>query len=152
MQYGTLCARRHQYINYQRIMCTSMYTTCPCFQAATANILSVVTNHATGKSVSHDDVIKWKHFPRYWPFVKGRETTGHRWILLTKPVTWSFDVFFDLRLNKRLSKRSRRRWFETPSRSIWRHCNVTSDMLFIKLDVAVWIWSNGNKSYVNSTV
>ena len=23
------------------------------------------------KSVSHDDVIKWKHFPRYWPFVRG---------------------------------------------------------------------------------
>ena len=23
-------------------------------------------------SVSHDDVIKWKHFPRYWPFVWGR--------------------------------------------------------------------------------
>ena len=21
--------------------------------------------------VSHDDVIKWKHFPRYWPFVQG---------------------------------------------------------------------------------
>ena len=20
----------------------------------------------------HDDVIKWKHFPRYWPFVRGR--------------------------------------------------------------------------------
>ena len=19
----------------------------------------------------HDDVIKWKHFPRYWPFVQG---------------------------------------------------------------------------------
>ena len=39
-----------------------------------------------------------------------------------RPVTWSFDVF--LRLNKRLSKQSRRRWFETPSRSLWRHCNV----------------------------
>ena len=26
----------------------------------------------------HDDVIKWKHFPRSWPFV--REFTGHRWI------------------------------------------------------------------------
>ena len=25
---------------------------------------------------------------------------------LQKPVTWSFDVFFDLRLNKRLSKQS----------------------------------------------
>ena len=22
-------------------------------------------------SISHDDVIKWKHFPRYWPFVRG---------------------------------------------------------------------------------
>ena len=33
--------------------------------------------------VNHDDVIKWKHFPRYWPFV--RESTGHRWIPLTKP-------------------------------------------------------------------
>ena len=21
--------------------------------------------------VNHDDVIKWKHFPRYWPFVRG---------------------------------------------------------------------------------
>ena len=38
-------------------------------------------------------------------------------------VTRSFDVFFDLRLNKRLSKQSRRRWFETPSRSLWRNCN-----------------------------
>ena len=30
----------------------------------------------------HDDVIKWKHFPRYWLFVG--EFTGHRWIPLTK--------------------------------------------------------------------
>ena len=30
---------------------------------------------------SDDDVIKWKHFPRYWPFV--REFTVHRWILHT---------------------------------------------------------------------
>ena len=21
--------------------------------------------------IDHDDVIKWKHFPRYWPFVRG---------------------------------------------------------------------------------
>ena len=31
-----------------------------------------------------------------------------------RPVTRSFDVFFYLRLNKRLSKQSRHRWFETP--------------------------------------
>ena len=35
----------------------------------------------------------------------------------------SFDVFFHLFLKKRLSKQSRRRWFETISRSLWRHCN-----------------------------
>ena len=40
-----------------------------------------------------------------------------------RPVTRSFDIFFDLRLNKRLSKQSICRWFETPSRSLWRHCN-----------------------------
>ena len=40
-----------------------------------------------------------------------------------RPVTLGFNIFFDQRLNKRLSKHSRRRWFETPSRSLWRHCN-----------------------------
>ena len=40
-----------------------------------------------------------------------------------RPVTRSFDIFFDLRLNKRLSKQSLGWWFETPSPSLWRHCN-----------------------------
>ena len=34
------------------------------------------------KLVRHDDVIKWKHFPRYWSL--WGESTGHRWIPLTK--------------------------------------------------------------------
>ena len=71
---------------------------------------------------SHDVVIKWKHFPRYWPFVRGKSpVTGE--FASQRPVTQSFDVFFDLRLNKRLSKQSWGWWFETPSRSLWRHCN-----------------------------
>ena len=41
-----------------------------------------------------------------------------------RPVTRSFDVFFHLCLNKRLSKQSRCWWFETPWRSLWRHCNA----------------------------
>ena len=41
-----------------------------------------------------------------------------------RPVTRSFDAFFDLRLNKRLSKQSWGWWFETPSCSSWRHCNA----------------------------
>ena len=40
-----------------------------------------------------------------------------------RPVTRSFDVLFDLHLNKWLSKQSTRWWFETPSRQLWRYCN-----------------------------
>ena len=36
---------------------------------------------------------------------------------------WSFDVFFDLCLNKQLSIQSWGWWFETPSHWLWRHCN-----------------------------
>ena len=39
--------------------------------------------------LDHDDVIKWKHFPRYWSFV--REFPGE---FPQRPVTRSFDVFF----------------------------------------------------------
>ena len=46
-------------------------------------------------SSTHDDVIKWKHFPRYWPFVQGI----HRWPVNSRhkgPVTWSFGISFHL--------------------------------------------------------
>ena len=45
-----------------------------------------------------------------------------------RPVTRRFEVFFDLRLNKRLSKQSRGWWFETTSRPLWRHYNVILNM------------------------
>ena len=45
------------------------------------------------------------------------------WIPSQRPVMWSVDAFFELRLNKRLSKKSRRRWVETPVRSLWRYCD-----------------------------
>ena len=40
-----------------------------------------------------------------------------------RPVTRCFDVFFDLRLGKRLSKQWWGWWFETPLRPWWRHRN-----------------------------
>ena len=74
-----------------------------------------------------DDVIKWKHFPHYWPFVR---------VMHQSPVNsphegqWRRALIFSLisALNKRLSKQSWRWWFETPSRSLWRYCHgrVTS--------------------------
>ena len=29
------------------------------------------TRFAADSTHSHDDVIKWKHFSRYWPFLRG---------------------------------------------------------------------------------
>ena len=41
-----------------------------------------------------------------------------------KPETRSFDVLFDLRPKKRLSKQWWGWWLETPPRPLWRYCNV----------------------------
>ena len=40
-------------------------------------------------------------------------------------MTRSFDVFFDMCLNKQLSKQSWGWWFEMPSCSLWCYCNET---------------------------
>ena len=50
--------------------------------------------------------------------------------LSQRPATRSFYVFFDPRLNKLLSKQSRRRWFETPPHPLLRHCNVWAAVKF----------------------
>ena len=52
------------------------------------------------------------------------EFTGPGEFPTQRPVTQSFDVFFDLRPNKRLSKQPWGWLFETPSWSLWRQCNV----------------------------
>ena len=50
---------------------------------------------------------------------------GPRWIPRTqRSVTRSFEVFFDLRSNKRSGKHWWGWWFETPSCPLWRHGNV----------------------------
>ena len=71
---------------------------------------------------SHDDIIKWKHFLHYWPFVWGI----HRSPVNSPPkgqcrgaLIFSLTCF-----NKRLYRQSRHRWFEVPLRSLWRHCNA----------------------------
>ena len=53
-----------------------------------------------------------------------------------RPVTRSFDVFFHLCLNKRLSKQSWRWWFQTPSRPLWRHCNEMAPLRWRSLWIA----------------
>ena len=74
-----------------------------------------------GFTVVHDDVIKWKHFPRYWPFLRGSHRSPMNF---PHKGQWRRALMFSLIcLNKRLSEQSWGWWFETPSRPLWRHCN-----------------------------
>ena len=68
-----------------------------------------------------------------------------------RPVTRSFDVFFDLCLNKRLSKQWQGWWFETLSRPLWRHRNeyplkdlskdcVSLEAAWLLFRVLLWLW------------
>ena len=59
------------------------------------------------------------------------EFTGPGEFPTQRPVTRSFDVYFDLRLNKRLSKQSWGWWFETLSRSLWRHRNALKIICYV---------------------
>ena len=79
--------------------------------------------------LSHDDVVKWKHCSRYWPFVRGIQRSpvnyphkGQLLGALTFYLIWA--------LNKRLSKHSWSWWFETPLYSLWRHCNDHFDYYY----------------------
>ena len=70
----------------------------------------------------HDDVIKWKHltFSALLAICVGNSLVTVEFPA-QRPV--SFDVFFDLRLNKWLSKQSWGWWFEIPLCPLWHHCN-----------------------------
>ena len=77
----------------------------------------------------YDDVIRWEHVPCYWPFVRGI----HRSLVNSPPKgQWCGALMFSLICAwiKRLSKQSWGWWFETPSCSLWRHCNerISSDL------------------------
>ena len=64
-----------------------------------------------------------------------------------RPVMQSFDVFFDLRPNKRLSKQWWGWWFETPSCPSKRHCNgnIISVLILERWEasqITIWCYLN----------
>ena len=70
-----------------------------------------------------DDVIKWKHFPRHWPFVRGIP-----WSPVNSPHKgqWRGALMFSLIcacLNSWVSNRKAGD-FETLLHPLWHHCNV----------------------------
>ena len=65
------------------------------------------------------------------------EFTGPGEFPSRRPVTRSFDVFFDRRMFKRLSKQPWGWWFETSSWSLWRHCH--GDLCYhVRHDMTKW--------------
>ena len=78
---------------------------------STINCYGTSSHHP--EKLTHDDVINGNIFRVTGPLCGG--FTGPGEFPSQRPATRSFDVFFDLRLNKRLSKQPRGWWFETPS-------------------------------------
>ena len=76
------------------------------------------------------------------------EFTGPGEFPTQRPVTRSFDVFFDLRLNKRLSKQPWSWWFETQSLSLWRHCNDSQCICCTVALFALQIHSNSDSAMI----
>ena len=66
-----------------------------------------------------------------------------------RPVTRSSDVFFDLRLNKRLSKQPWGWWFETLPRSLWRDCNESTLNMFLMLTLNLFLMVRSIKLYLH---
>ena len=67
-----------------------------------------------------------------------------------RPVTRSFDISFYLYLDKWLSIQWWGWWFETPSRPLWRHCNVfhidpQSQMLTPRVYTAISSWPTNKR-------
>ena len=74
------------------------------------------------------------------------EFTGPDEFPTQRPVTRNFDVYFDLRPNKRLSKQLWGWWFETQSRPLWCHRNENMYSNFI----ISWPWCGTGSWYTSS--
>ena len=86
------------------------------------HIIICSTMNKVVSKLDHDDIIKWKYFSALLAICVENSPVPNEFPT-QRPVTLSFDVFFDLRLNKRLSKQSWGWWLETLSHPLWRHRN-----------------------------
>ena len=104
----------------------------PIWQQHTANKAAKIMLYISSFSLDHDvtyhDVIYclpwWRHqmeaFSALLAICAGNSPVPGEFPA-QRPVTRSFDVFFDLHPNRRLSKQWRGWWFETLSCPLWRH-------------------------------
>ena len=105
-----------------------MWKGCPCradsrLVPSQSETLSQSNDISYGMGTSdHDEIIKWKHFPCYWPSVQGIHQAP---VNSPHKGQWHGALMFSLicALNKQLSKQSWGWWFEMPLCSLWHHCN-----------------------------
>ena len=78
------------------------------------------------------------NFPRYWPFVRGihrsPSDSPHKG-------QWRGAVMFSLVSAWTTAEQTRSRWFETPWRSLWCHCNGVS-CIAIEVRTCIDCWSH----------
>ena len=83
------------YITYSTINHADRINACPPISCKHVQFILLnlypILKYGFVKYVPHADIIKWKHIPRYWSFVRGIHR--HRWISAQRPVTRSFDIF-----------------------------------------------------------
>ena len=84
--------------------------------------------------ITHTEITQAEHIMSsskgniFWPFVTDEFPAQ-------KPEMRSLVVFFDLRLNKQLTKQWWGSWFETPLRPLWRHKCCHGNSIF---DLRQW--------------
>ena len=82
--------------------------------------------------IFHDRQMESKHIPRYTSFVRVIHRSPELWNFL-----WSAP-------KQTIEQKSRRRWFEPPSRSSCRHCNVTKENTYGRVSrdrmTAILVW------------
>ena len=105
-------------LRQQLFQCKSLFHWCP---SGAHNFVKITTSERPSSIMAW-----WRHQMETFSallalFAGNSQVTGE--FPSQRPVTRSFDVFFDLRLNKRLSKQSWGRWLDAPLRPLWRHCN-----------------------------
>ena len=103
---------------------------------------SVAINYRYHTWPEHDNIIKWKHFPRYWAFVwgihrspvnsphKGQRRGALMSSLICAWIHGWVNNFW---------------WFETPSRPLWHHSNEyqANDMSLTVNDMSLTVtWYN----------
>ena len=99
------------------------------------------------KCLKHNDVIKWKYFPRYWPFVQG---TCRSLVNFSHKGQWCEALMFSLicAWTNRWVKQSSGWWSEMPPSSLWRQCNELLLHTQFTWDVQI-IWHKAKFQYNN---